>query len=161
MAKSAEGHEIQDIRERILGAERFDTAFREYIAAWAFKSPRPWDFFRAMENAAGADLSWFWRGWFYETGVLDQAVTGVTDTKDGQKIDFENRAQLVMPLEYRLTFDDGTTEVRRAPAEVWSYSNHWTDRVDVAGKHVVEVVVDPDEALPDAVAENNTWRRGK
>ena len=38
------------LREQILGPERFDPAFRRFIAAWAFKHPKPADFFRAMES---------------------------------------------------------------------------------------------------------------
>ncbi len=36
---------------RSSGPERFDPAFREFIAAWAFKHPKPADFFRAMDSA--------------------------------------------------------------------------------------------------------------
>jgi hypothetical protein len=64
------------LREFILGPDRFDFAFRRYISEWAFRSPRPEDFFRTMQDASGEDLDWFWRGWFYETSVLDLAVEG-------------------------------------------------------------------------------------
>src|SRR2546422_6295545 len=50
---------------------------REYIRRWAFRHPTPADFFRTMEDALGEDLSWFWRGWFYRTDVIDQAVDSV------------------------------------------------------------------------------------
>ncbi len=69
------------LREQILGPERFDAAFREYIRRWAFKSPQPADFYRTMEDAAGMDLAWFWRGWFLETGSLDQAVRVVVQSQ--------------------------------------------------------------------------------
>ncbi|MDB5434670.1 MAG: Peptidase rane alanine aminopeptidase, partial [Phenylobacterium sp.] len=36
------------LREDILGPERFDPAFRKFIADWAYKHPKPSDFFRAM-----------------------------------------------------------------------------------------------------------------
>ena len=39
------------LREDILGPQRFDLAFRKYIADWAFKHPKLSDFFRAMESA--------------------------------------------------------------------------------------------------------------
>ncbi|MDB5429607.1 MAG: Peptidase rane alanine aminopeptidase, partial [Caulobacter sp.] len=39
------------LREDILGPERFDPAFRKFIADWAFRHPKPSDFFRAMESA--------------------------------------------------------------------------------------------------------------
>jgi hypothetical protein len=37
-----------------------------------FKHPTPDDFFRTMENVAGEDLSWFWRGWFEYNWRFDQ-----------------------------------------------------------------------------------------
>ncbi len=66
------------LREDILGPERFDPAFRKFIAEWAYRHPKPSDFFRAMESAGGEDLSWFWRGYFFETWAHDLAVTGVS-----------------------------------------------------------------------------------
>src|SRR5699024_9439455 len=52
------------LRNIILGHDRFDYAFQQYIEAWKFKHPGYKDFFRAMNNFSGADLNWFWRGWF-------------------------------------------------------------------------------------------------
>ena len=52
---------LNTLRDVILGPERFDAAFREYISRWAFKHPTPWDFFHTIENVAGEDLGWFWR----------------------------------------------------------------------------------------------------
>ncbi len=62
------------LRETVLGRELFDFAFKEYAKRWAFKRPQPSDFFRTMEDASGTDLDWFWRGWFYTTEHVDQAV---------------------------------------------------------------------------------------
>ncbi len=39
-------------------------------------------FFRAMNNAAGEDLNWFWKEWFFTTRKLDQAVEGVKYEND-------------------------------------------------------------------------------
>jgi aminopeptidase N len=57
------------LREHILGPEVFDDAFRAYSERWAFKHPQPADFFRSMEEGAGENLAWFWRGFFYTTSV--------------------------------------------------------------------------------------------
>jgi hypothetical protein len=65
------------LREVVLGRERFDFAFREYCRRWAFKRPMPADFFRTMEDAAGLDLDWYFRAWWFTTDHVDQAVTGV------------------------------------------------------------------------------------
>ncbi len=65
------------LRETILGPEIFDAAFKEYSERWAFKHPKPADFFRTMEDASGTDLDWFWRGWFYTTDNVDLTLEEV------------------------------------------------------------------------------------
>ncbi len=149
------------LREVVLGHERFDAAFRRYVDAWAFKSPQPADFFRCMEDAAGEDLAWFWRGWFLETGKLDQAVTDVGYTKDGKGIlaTFTNKGELVMPAEYKVTYADGTSEVRKLPVQVWATTNQWTAMWDANGRTVTAVELDPEGVLPDVDPSNNAWRK--
>ncbi len=59
------------LRETVMGPELFDKAFQEFSVRWAFKHPKPADFFRTMEDASAVDLDWFWRGWFYSTDHVD------------------------------------------------------------------------------------------
>ena len=66
------------LRETVLGRTLFDHAFKAYARRWAFKRPTPADFFRSLEDDSGVDLDWFWRGWFYGTGHVDQGVDKVT-----------------------------------------------------------------------------------
>ncbi|MEL7122046.1 MAG: M1 family metallopeptidase [Bacteroidota bacterium] len=65
------------LRETIMGRELFDYAFKEYCQRWAFKHPRPADFFRTMEDASGVDLDWFWRGWFYGIEPVDVSLDSI------------------------------------------------------------------------------------
>mgnify|MGYP001077492807 CR=1 FL=1 len=65
------------LRETVMGRELFDYAFKTYSERWAFKHPKPEDFFRTMEDASGVDLDWFWRGWFYTTDHVDIAIEEV------------------------------------------------------------------------------------
>lgn len=65
------------LRETIMGPELFDQAFKEYSTRWAFKHPKPADFFRTMEDASAVDLDWFWRGWFYTTDQTDMSIDQV------------------------------------------------------------------------------------
>lgn len=147
------------LRERILGPERFDTAFREYIRRWSFRHPQPADFFRTMEDAAGADLAWFWRGWFLEAADLDQGVAGVFDDGDRAVIVLDNHGRMVMPVFLRVGYEDGSTEDVTLPVEVWSTTDRWRAPVRTGGRRIVRVEIDPDGALPDADRGNNTWVR--
>ena len=65
------------LRETVMGPELFDKAFKEYAERWAFKHPKPADFFRTMEDASAVDLDWFWRGWFYTTDNCDMSLDDV------------------------------------------------------------------------------------
>jgi hypothetical protein len=65
------------LRETIMGPALFDRAFKEYAERWAFKHPKPADFFRTMEDASAVDLDWFWKGWFYTTDNCDQSIDQV------------------------------------------------------------------------------------
>jgi hypothetical protein len=148
------------LREDILGPERFDLAFRKFIADWAYKHPKPWDFFRAMESEGGEDLSWFWRGWYLENWSHDLAVTGVSypsgDPAKGATLAIANLGQLVLPATMRLTFRDGKTRDIRIPVETWMQSGARTIDVD-SDQPIARVVIDPDHRLPDADRSNNTW----
>ena len=74
-AKAAAGLYI--LRESVMGHDLFDRAFKEYCQRWAFKHPKPADFFRTMEDASAVDLDWFWKGWFYTTDHCDQTLEQV------------------------------------------------------------------------------------
>jgi peptidase M1-like protein len=146
------------LRETILGPERFDYAFRKYIERWAFKSPRPADFFRCMEDAAGVDLAWFWRGWFLETGYLDQAIESVNPAKGKRPATMVigNLGPLVMPIIAQIEYQDGTTEELRLPVEVWYHSNKIQERIP-GNKAVARITLDPNRELPDSNRRNNVW----
>jgi aminopeptidase N len=152
------GTGLQLLREHILGPERFDYAFRTYIRRWAFKSPQPADFFRSMEDAAGADLAWFWRGWFLEPAKLDQAIDEVRENDKGATIVFTNLDRMVMPLNWRITWDDDTVENRKLPVEIWHSSNRVVQMLP-PGTQIKNVEIDPEQAFPDSARANNVWPR--
>ena len=148
------------LREDILGPERFDPAFRKYVADWAFKHPKPSDFFRAMESAGGEDLSWFWRGVFLNNWQHDLAVTAVTyeggDPAKGASVTVENLGKLVLPATLRVTYRSGAKKDIRVPVETWMQSGKHTYGID-GGPAIADVTVDPDRRLPDVDRANNSF----
>lgn len=80
------------LRETVMGEDLFDSAFKEYATRWAFRHPKPADFFRTMEEVSAIDLDWFWRGWFYGTDHVDVAVESVKWYRVDPKVqDLETR----------------------------------------------------------------------
>jgi hypothetical protein len=154
---------MQQLRFQVLGRERFDAAFREYLRTWAFKHPTPADFFRLMRDHSGQDLDWFWRAWVLTTARLDQAVDSVASRGDSlTEVYLSNRGEMVMPLELLLEVQDrdGTTRTRNVqlPVDMWNLGPRFTYRVR-GGEQVLRVIVDPDTVLPDVNRANNGWSR--
>jgi hypothetical protein len=157
------------LREEILGPELFDAAFQEYSQKWMFKKPQPADFYRSMEDGSGELLNWFWRGWFYTTHYNDQALASVTtqgaeeligDTERGQqyyRMQVDNEGGLIMPLYLGITFQDGSSEMVKLPADIWRNNELTFTYGFFTDKTVVRVVIDPDQVFADVNRENNTW----
>jgi hypothetical protein len=157
-AKPAAG--LYLLRHEIVDSTRFDAAFREYIRRWAFKHPTPADFFRSMEDALGEDLSWFWRGWFFRTDVVDQAVDSVRTRRDSTGtlagIFLSSPGGLPMPVDLQLTFADGTVQHVRLPVEIWYEGNHFL-YVRQVRSDPVKAEIDPEKNFPDVRRSNNAW----
>ncbi len=146
------------LREQILGPDRFDPAFRRFIAAWAYRHPQPADFFRAMESEAGEDLSYWWDGWYAHNWQLDLAVAGIETAKDGTPlVRVTSRDRLVMPATLRVTYDNGTTRDVRLPAETWI--RQASTAVSVPAGTIVKAELDPGHKLPDRDRSNNVVQR--
>ena len=147
------------LRERVLGPERFDSAFREYFRRWAYRHPTPADFFRTIEDAAGEDLSWFWRAWFFTTAQLDLAVDSVVLADSAgveSRIVLRNLGGIPMPVELALQLDDGSTARLRLPAEIWFNGDRY-EAIVPGPRKVNGVTIDPDGVYPDIRRDNNQW----
>jgi len=151
---------LQMLREQVLGKERFDRAFRTYIERWAFKHPQPDDFFRTIENVAGEDLNWFWRGWFLNNWRLDQAISKVkyvkNDPAQGVNVTIDNLERMAMPVIMDIKTKSGKTTRVKLPVEIWMRNTSWTFNPEV-NEEIESITLDPDHALPDFNPVNNTW----
>ena len=151
------------LRNVVLGPERFDYAFNVYINNWAMKHPLPYDFFRSMNNAAGEDLNWFWKQWFFTDWKLDQAVTGVKyvlgTPSHGAIITIENLEKAAMPVDLKITQANGKTEMLRLPVEIWQRGGSWTFKYPSTSR-VQSIEIDPDHQLPDVNRGNNIFKEG-
>lgn len=144
------------LREYVLGPERFDPAFKSYINSWAYKHPMPSDFFNHMENVAGENLSWFWKGWFYGTGNIDLGINAVVPYSGKSLAILSNKGDFPMPVLLEITYTDDTKERVMLPVEIWQRGDNWNHLIQ-STKTVKSVVIDPDKILPDINLGNDNW----
>lgn len=148
------------LRNHVVGPDIFDSAFREYIRRWAFKHPTPADFFRTIEAAAGQDLSWFWREFFYTTDLLDIAIDSVSQRQQaGQNVvtvSLQRRTPVVAPVRLRLKYAGGTTGDFTLPVNIWANGDRF-DAIVEAPRQVTGARIWPDQSAPDWNHENDAW----
>lgn len=77
--------------------------------------------------------------------------------KQFYELKFSNKGGLVSPVIIQATFEDGTTEVVRIPAEIWRMDETQVSRVLVFDKKVKSFRIDPFLETADCDLDNNSW----
>ncbi|MEQ8927146.1 MAG: M1 family metallopeptidase [Fulvivirga sp.] len=104
------------LRETIMGPELFDAALKEYAQRWAFKHPKPADFFRTMEDASAVDLDWFWKGWFFSNDNVDISLDDVKWYRvPSSDTDIENKNKKVKNSHLKSSDNDALLTINESP----------------------------------------------
>jgi hypothetical protein len=64
--------------ERMLGWDTLQRIMSTYFSRWAFKHPRPDDFFSIANEVSGRDLTWFFDQVYRSSNVFDYGVASFT-----------------------------------------------------------------------------------
>ena len=139
----------------LLGEQTFNRGLREYAQRWKYKHPYPWDLWNTFESVSGRDLDWFWSSWYQTTWTLDHAIASVS----GATITVEDRGRVPMPVHLVITLENGQTERKTVPVEVWL--NGATRTTVTASGNVRRVEIDPERVFPDSNRDNNSWARSQ
>ncbi|QJD95073.1 M1 family metallopeptidase [Mucilaginibacter robiniae] len=103
----------------MLGDELFTKALHYYIGQWHGKHPMPFDFFNCMNTGAGINLNWFWKAWFFDNGVPDQAITQVTHQQSKYTVTITNVGTKPVPVNLTIYYTDGTNQLVHRSIVCW------------------------------------------
>ncbi|PCJ66848.1 MAG: aminopeptidase [Bacteroidetes bacterium] len=93
----------------------------------------------------------------------------ITDTRKDKlkeatyfyQVDLKMIGGLVMPVIFKLEYEDGTNKEVRIPAEIWKMQNEKLEvtvsKVLITDKPVSKIVLDPNLETADTDTSNNTW----
>ena len=162
--------------ERMLGWETLQRILSTYYARWAFRHPKPDDFFAVVNEVSGRDLTWFFDQTHRSSNVFDYGVDAfrselatVRGRTDDSKPDSGPRLQLssatyrttvvvrrfgeaLFPVDVRVVFENG--EEVRWP---WDGRDRWKRFEIEKPSRASFVQVDPDHVLLlDVNATNNS-----
>jgi hypothetical protein len=155
------GAVLLTLRNHVIGKQVFDSAFKAYARAWAFKHPTPGDFFRAIESYAGADLSWYWRNFFYTNAVLDVGIETVRHQGSGEDrsaiVTLRNVTNVPFPVMLRVRHASGKVADIRLPVDIWAGTTTFEAAIPAGADDVVGARLWPDPSVPDWDSTNDSW----
>jgi len=74
--------------EKYLGREKFNNGMYFYYHTWKFKHPEPEDFFSAMSQGTGINLSWFFEQFFRDNKTIDYELNQISQKRiDGKFVE--------------------------------------------------------------------------
>ncbi len=163
--------------ERYLGWPTLQRIMSTYFQRWAFRHPKPQDFFGVVNEVSGQDLTWFFDEVYRSSNVFDYGVQEVSTRPAGGRGYFGEGAQKAFvasptpggvfvttvvvrrygegtfPVDVLVTFENGE-QVR----ERWDGRDRWRLFQYERPARGVSAVVDPDRVLLlDVNITNNSY----
>jgi hypothetical protein len=89
-------------------------------------------------------------------GLDDESKTKFAN-KHFYEVSFSNKGGLVMPIIVEWTFEDGTKEIDRIPAQVWRLNEKKVTKFFMKDKRVTGIKLDPMRETADIDESNNSW----
>lgn len=169
------GQLFPELIRYIIGDSIMKVGFARFYQTWKFKHPEPNDFVKIFEDVSTMELTWFQNYWLNTTKKIDFSIDSVQKTKDGILIAFGNQG-IPMPLEFEIKLKDGKSIYYHIPIDLtnnsktdfatdvqilpkWSCaSKRYSILVkDIKWKDVSQIVIDPNNFLPDINTEDNSF----
>ncbi|MEN9598548.1 MAG: hypothetical protein RL596_859 [Bacteroidota bacterium] len=76
------------------------------------------------------------------------------------EVTFANKGGLVMPIIVEFTYEDGTKEVEKIPAQIWRKNENKVSKLFATTKKVKTIKLDPMRETADINEGNNSWPSG-
>ena len=77
------------------------------------------------------------------------------------EVEFDKPGGLIMPIIVELQFEDGTSETKVFPAQIWRKNNVTAKRVFATEKKVIKIQLDPKLETADIDVTNNFWPKAE
>ena len=100
-----------------------------------------------------------------EVKLLSDYVSTLTAEEKGSlkspkyfyEVEFNKPGGMIMPILVELTYEDGTTENFKYPAQIWRKANETAKKVYATEKAIKKIQIDPKLETADIDVTNNTW----
>ncbi len=90
-----------------------------------------------------------------------EEINGLKSPKFFYEVEFDKPGGLIMPIIVELQFEDGTSETKVFPAQIWRKNNVTAKRVFATEKKVTKIQLDPKLETADIDVTNNFWPKAE
>ena len=135
-----------------MGKEKFYQAIREFTELWKGKHPIPYDLFHAFNKAAGEDLGWFWKPWFFEFGYADIGIGKIEYGTEETTIHIENIGSFPIPVNLTVKYIDSSEKTIKRRMDIWK-SGTKSCTIIIPKGDIKELILDTD--TPETYYNNN------
>ena len=142
----------------LLGDAEFKKCLHEFINRWNGKHPLPWDMFNTFNDASKQNLNWFFQSWFFNNGHIDISLENVSATANGYAVKLKNIGGFVAPVNFLVTFEDGSKEKIHQTPNIWRNNQKETIVEISTTKKIKSIVLDGDIFM-DSDEANNKWEQ--
>ncbi|HVI46422.1 MAG TPA: M1 family metallopeptidase [Chitinophaga sp.] len=142
----------------MLGDALFRKCLHAYMDNWHGKHPMPWDFFFSFNTAAGQNLDWYWKSWFFSNNYIDLELTDVQIKNRQAALKIKNAGGFAIPFDVVVTYTDGSVTTTHHTPAVWK-NNGRDITLDVPATKTVASVTLEGNLYMDATPANNTWKK--
>lgn len=139
----------------VLQDKKFKQALHLFIKEWHGKHPIPFDYFFTFNRAAGKNLSWFWKPWYFERDYPDLGIKNVVYSGQKLSVNIVKAGEVPVPVNLVILYSDGTKDSVYKSTSVWEKTDSLTIDLNLA-KTVTKVELGA-SYIPDSNISNNSY----
>ncbi len=159
----------------ITGDSVRDKILLSYYWNWRFKHPNGHDFLRIAEKVSGLQLDWYYEYWINSTKTIDYGIDSLWQDGNKTKVRLRRVGLMPMPVDFQLTFKDGSKELHYVPMDLmfgkkpvedstikrvvypaWNWTNEtYIVETDRKLTDIVTAEIDPSQRMADIDRKNN------
>ena len=139
----------------LLGDDIFKSAMLDFVDNWNGKHPGPYDFFYSFNRAAGENLNWFWKPWFFDFAYPDLAIKKVETNGSKTSVIIAKVGTIPVPVNLVVKYEDDSEKRIHKKPSVWK-SGNTEIMLEITGDKMVKEVYLDTSGHPDVNEKNNT-----
>lgn len=162
----------------VLGDAVRDRVLLEYYKQWRFKHPNASDFIRIAEKVSDIELDWYKEYWVNSIKKIDYKIDSLWEEGGKTKIRLRRVGLMPMPIDFQVTFKDGSKELHYIPLDLMYGQKpvedasvtrkvypawHWTHETYTVeiGRRLMDIdlaEIDPSKRMADTEPQNNRYK---